>query len=170
MAAILVVAIVGIARQAPLPQFIPDAACKVSAAVGIGPCADGPGGGGEGGEQQPDVDIPEGLDPESDLVQMLLSTERGRQTLQWLADNDIPIVDDPDATGAYWDGTQIVLGENFHNAAVVVHEADHARYTVEGRSANANELDRDAYVAGARRRHTPNGFTWLSRPTVVRKY
>jgi hypothetical protein len=149
MAAILVVAVAGIARQAPVPQFITDAICKVSQAVGFGPCADGPGGGDEGGEQQPDVDIPEGLDPESDLVQMLLSTERGRQTLQWLADNDIPIVVDPDATGAYWDGTQIVLGENFDNAAVVVHEANHARYTVEGRSANATELDRDAYVAAA---------------------
>ena len=148
MAAILAVAVAGIARQAPLPQFIPDAICKVSAALGFGPCANGPGGGNEGGEQA-NVDIPEGLDPESDLVQMLLSTERGRQTLQWLADNDIPIVIDPDTTGAYWNGTEIVLGENFDNAAVVVHEANHARYTVEGRSANATELDRDAYVAAA---------------------
>jgi hypothetical protein len=148
LAAVLVVAVVAVARQAPIPQFIPDAICKVSQAVGIGPCADGPGGGDQGGEDA-DVDIPEGLDPESDLVQMLLSTERGRQTLQWLADNHIPIVVDPDATGAYWDGTQIVLGENFDNAAVVVHEANHARYTVEGRHANATEMDRDAYVAAA---------------------
>jgi uncharacterized protein DUF6782 len=148
MAAILVVAVAGIARQAPLPQFIPDAICKVGAALGFGPCANGSDGGNEGGEQA-NVDIPEGLDPESDLVQMLLSTERGRQTLQWLADNDIPIVIDPDATGAYWDGTQIVLGEGYDNAAVMVHEANHARYSVEGRHADATELDRDAYVAAA---------------------
>ena len=147
IAAILVVAVVGIARPAPLPQFITDAICKVSAAVGIGPCADGAGGGDEGGEQPPEVDIPEELDPESDLVQMMLSTERGRQTLQWLADNDIPIVIDPGVTGAYWNGTEIVLGENYDSAAVLVHEANHARYTVEGRSADATELDRDAYVA-----------------------
>ena len=148
MAAIFVVAVAGIARQAPLPQFIPDAICKVSAALGFGPCADGPDGGEEGGEQA-NVDIPEGLDPESDLVQMLLSTERGRQTLQWLADNDIPIVIDPNTTGAYWDGTQIVLGENFDNAAVVVHEANHARYDAEGRNPDATEMDRDAYVAAS---------------------
>ena len=148
MAAIFVVAVAGIARQAPLPQFIPDAICKVSAALGFGPCADGPDGGEEGGEQA-NVDIPEGLDPESDLVQMLLSTERGRQTLQWLADNDIPIVIDPNTTGAYWDGTQIVLGENFDNAAVVVHEANHARYDAEGRNPDATQMDRDAYVAAS---------------------
>jgi hypothetical protein len=149
MAAILVVAVVGIARQAPVPQFITDAICKVSAAVGIGPCAEGPGDGDQDGDGQPDVDIPEGLDPESELVQMLLSTERGRQTLQWLADNDIPIVIDPNTTGAYWDGTQIVLGENFDNAAVVVHEANHARYDAEGRSPDATQMDRDAYVAAS---------------------
>jgi hypothetical protein len=146
LAAVVVVAVVGIARQAPIPQFIPDAICKVSQAVGIGPCADGPGGGDQGGE---DVDIPEGLDPDSALVKMLLSTERGRQTLQWLADHQVPIVVDPDATGAYWDGSQIVLGENFDNAAVVVHEANHARYTLEGRHADPMKLDRDAYVAAA---------------------
>jgi hypothetical protein len=149
MAAVLVVAVVAVARQAPIPQFITDAICKVSQAVSIGPCADGSGGGDRGGDEGADVDIPDGLDPESDLVKMLLSTERGRQTLQWLADNQIPIAVDPDATGAYWDGTQIVLGENFDNAAVVVHEANHARYTVEGRHADAADLDRDAYVAAA---------------------
>lgn len=149
LSAVLVVAVVGIARQAPIPQFITDAICKVSQAVGIGPCADGPGGGDQGGDEGADVDIPEGLDPESDLVKMLLSTERGRETLQWLADNHIPIVVDPDENGAYWDGSQIVLGENFDNAAVVVHETNHARYTTDGRHADANEMERDAYVAAA---------------------
>ena len=81
---------------------------------------------------------------------MLLSTERGRQTLQWLADNEIPIVDDPDANGAYWDGTQIVLGENFDNAAVVVHEANHTADTdAEDRNPDPTEMDRDAYVAAS---------------------
>jgi Flp pilus assembly pilin Flp len=147
MAAVLIVAVVGIARQAPIPQFITDAICRVSQAVGVGPCSDGPGGGDQGGNDNADVDIPEGLDPDSELVKLLLSTERGRQTLQWLSDNHIPIVVDPDATGAYWDGTQIVLGEDFDNGAVVVHEANHARYAVEGRHASATELGRDAYVA-----------------------
>ena len=82
-------------------------------------------------------------------MQQLLSTERGRQTLQWLSDNNIPIVIDPRATGAYWNGTEIVLGEGFDNAAVVVHEANHARGHGEGRSPDANKLDRDDYVTTA---------------------
>ena len=97
MAAILVVAVVGMRDRPPLPQFITDAICKVSAAVGIGPCADGPAAVTRTARASRGVDIPERLDPESDLVQMLLSTERGRQTLQWLADSDILIVIDPDA-------------------------------------------------------------------------
>ena len=32
---------------------------------------------------------------------------------------------------------------------MVVHEANHARYTVEGRSANATEMGRDEYVSAA---------------------
>jgi hypothetical protein len=148
IAGILIIAVIGVARLTPFGQVLTDAVCKVSAAVGVGSCADGPGG--DGGQTDPDdVDIPEGLERDSDLVQMLLSTERGRQTLQWLADNGIPVVIDPNENGAYWNGTEIVLGENFDNAAVVVHEANHARYTVEGRSANANEMERDQYVAAA---------------------
>ena len=151
IAAIVIIAVVGLARLTPSGQVLTDAVCKVSAAVGIGSCADGPGDGdGDDGETDPDdVDIPEGLDRDSDLVQMLLSTERGRQTLQWLADNDIPIVIDAGETGAYWNGTEIVLGENFDNAAVVVHEANHAQATVNGESANANEQSRDDYVTTA---------------------
>ena len=98
MAAILVVAVAwAVARQAPFPTFMTDAICKVSAAVGHRtPARTDRAAVTRAARTTPDdVDIPEGLDPESDLVQMLLSTERGRQTLQWLADNDIPIVIDP---------------------------------------------------------------------------
>jgi hypothetical protein len=151
IAAILIIAVVGVARLTPFGQVLTDAVCKVSAAVGIGSCADGPGGSdGDGGETDPnDVDIPEGLDRDSDLVQMLLSTERGRQTLQWLADNDIPIVVDSGETGAYWNGTEIVLGGSFDNAAVLVHEANHAQATVNGESADANSQNRNDYVTTA---------------------
>ena len=96
-----------------------------------------------------DVDIPDGLDRNDPIVQMMLSTERGRQVLQWLSDNDIPIVIDPGATGAYWNQSEIVLGPGYDNAAVLVHEANHARYTVEGRHADVSNPDRDAYVHGA---------------------
>ena len=42
-----------------------------------------------------------------------------------------------------------MLGPGFDNAAVLVHEANHARYRVEGRSADVHALDRDAYVTAA---------------------
>jgi len=105
----------------------------------------------DNGDQQDeqDVDIPPGLDSKSDLVKTLLSTQRGRDTLQWLYDNKIPIVVDPDTTGAYWNGTQIIMGEGYDDASVLVHETNHAKYTKDGRSADVHKLDRDAYVTAA---------------------
>jgi hypothetical protein len=118
--------------------------------------------GGNDGDDQPwycdlfgigchkdNVDIPPELDSKSDLVKTLLSTQRGRDTLQWLYDNKIPIVVDPDTTGAYWNGTQIVMGEGYDDASVLVHETNHAKYTKDGRSADVHTLDRDAYVTAA---------------------
>jgi hypothetical protein len=93
-----------------------------------------------------DVDIPDGLDPDSELVKAMLSTERGRETLQWLADHDVPIVIDASTTGAYWDGTQIVLGDGLVDPSTLVHEANHAKYTYEGRHADAGKLSKDDYV------------------------
>jgi hypothetical protein len=149
VAAILIVAVLGAARQANVGPILSNAVCRVAVALGVIPCAE-PSGDDGGGDLDPDdVDVPDGLDRNSDLVQTLLSTERGRQTLQWLADNHIPIVIDPDEEGAFWNGRRIVLGEGYDNAAVVVHEANHARYTVEGRHADPKKLDRAAYVSAA---------------------
>jgi hypothetical protein len=97
----------------------------------------------------PPVDIPEGLNEGDELVTIMLSTERGRQTLQWLADNDVPIKIDPNVTGAFWNGTEIVLGPGYEDAAVLVHEANHARYTKEGRSADIEHQTKDDYVRSA---------------------
>ncbi len=111
------------------------------------------GGQGDGGDdgsgdpaQPPRADVPDGLDPASDLVATMQSTERGREVLQWLADHGIKVVIDPDAKGAYWDGTQIVMGPGFDDASVLVHEANHARYSTEGRAADVNALSRADYV------------------------
>jgi Flp pilus assembly pilin Flp len=149
LVAILVVAVAWAARLTPMGTVMSEAVCRVSAAVGIGVCADGPGE--DGGEQTDpeDVDIPSSLDPDSELVQQLLSTERGRQTLQWLFDNNIPIVIDPSATGAYWNGTEMVLGQGYANAAVLIHETNHAQATVNGESADANSQSRSDYVTTA---------------------
>ncbi|MFT4286421.1 hypothetical protein [Nocardioides sp.] len=143
---------------------IDSAFCHLASAVGGGgDCGSEDQSGGEhggqdeGGDQGPDgrsggptnpedVDIPDGLDPDSDLVKEMLSTQRGRDTLQWLADNDIPIRIDPGTTGAYWNGTEIVLGDGFTDPSTLVHEANHARYSTEGRSADVQNLSRDQYV------------------------
>ncbi len=147
--------------------------CLIQSVVEGGQCdeaiGDGPGGGygqddvnepwtcdvfGIGCSDQPttdpdDVDIPDGLDRDDPIVAMMLTTERGRQALQWLADHDVPIVVDPTATGAVWNGSEIVLGPGYDNAAVLVHEANHAQYTQEGRHADVDNPDKDAYVTGA---------------------
>lgn len=149
IAAILIIAVAWAARVTPVGPMLSDAVCKVSAAVGIGACADGPEADDGGPTDPADVDIPDGLDRDSELVQRLLSTESGRRTLQWLADNNIPIVVDPNTTGAYWNGTEIVLGQGYDDAAVVVHEANHAQATVNGESADAGTQNRDDYVTTA---------------------
>ena len=56
------------------------------------------------------------------------------------------------ATGAFWNGSEIVLGPGYDNAAVLVHEANHARYTVEGRHAEVSDPDRERVRAGSGRR------------------
>ena len=173
IAAIIIGGVVLGVSGARVDVFAARAVCLIQSVVGAGQCAeaigDGPdGGGGPGGVNEPwycqvfgigcsdqpgtdpaDVDIPEGLDPESAIVQTMLSTERGRQTLQWLADHGIPIVIDPGETGAYWNGSEIVLGSGFDNAAVLVHEANHARYAEEGRHADVDALDRQEYITAA---------------------
>ena len=158
IAAIIIGAVVVGVNNAKVEVYSARVLCLIQSVVGAGQCdeaiGDGPGSGygpdnvnepwyceifGIGCSDQPttdpdDVEIPDGLDRNDPIVQMMLSTERGRQVLQWLADNDIPIVVDPSATGAFWNGSEIVLGPGYDNAAVLVHEANHARYTVEGQA------------------------------------
>lgn len=173
IAAIVIGAVVLGVNDAKVDVYAGRVICMIQSVVGAGQCdeaiGDGPESGygpddvnepwyceifgigcsGEPPTDPADVDIPDGLDPDSAIVQMMLTTERGRQTLQWLADHDIPIVVDPNANGAYWNGSEIVLGPGFDNAAVLVHEANHARYSEEGRHADVEALDRDAYIRAA---------------------
>ena len=150
MAAILIIAVVWAARLTPFGPVMTDAVCKVSAAVGIGAARDGPEATAASRPTRPTSTSRDGLDPDSELVQQLLSTERGRQTLQWLSDNNIPIVIDPSATGAYWNGTEIVLGQGYDNAAVRgARGQPRRRPRSTGTSADANNQDRDDYVTTA---------------------
>jgi hypothetical protein len=87
-------------------------------------------------------------------VQALLATERGRETLQWLADEGIPVVWDEVAPGAWWDGTSVTLGvgveDSVQAALTILHEANHARYDRDGRSVGDEiaDLPKDDYVGG----------------------
>jgi len=122
----------------PQPEDAPQPWC--CDAVGVG-CHDTP--------DTDAVDVPDGLDRDSELVQQLLATERGRDTLQWLADNHIPVVISPDEEGAYWDGTQMVIGKGYDDPSVIVHETNHAIATANGTSADAATQDRDDFVSTA---------------------
>jgi hypothetical protein len=145
LAAIVVLVVLGAASQAGIDKFLASSFCRVAAQFSVGTCAEG--------ATKPQVvtpaDVPDGLDPQSTLVTTLQSTERGRATLQWLADYNIPVVVDPDTTGAYWDGTQMVIGKGYDDAAVIVHETNHAKYTKAGLHADVNKLSRDAYIKAA---------------------
>lgn len=167
--AAFILAGVALALYSPnMPKVAADAYCKVGKAVGASLCPTAPevnppdkvipdppwycrwfGIGCPEDPDHPKVDIPEGLDPNSEIVKTLMSTQRGRDTLQWMADHDVLVVFDPKAKGAYWDGKKIVIGPGYEDPAVIVHEANHARYTKEGRHADVNNPDRNAYVHGA---------------------
>ncbi|UZN04726.1 DUF6782 family putative metallopeptidase [Cellulomonas sp. S1-8] len=95
------------------------------------------------------VTIPEGMDPDGDAVAALLQTERGREILQWLADQGIPVRDS--FQGSYWDGTAIFIdtaNTDMETVRTLVHEYNHALNDAEGTSADIDADSRDDYVNG----------------------
>lgn len=95
------------------------------------------------------VTIPEGLDPDSEAVRTLLMTERGREIVQWLADNGIEIRDS--SQGSYWDGTNIFVdtgNTDLETVRTLVHEANHAQSDAAGESPDIDADSRDEYVNG----------------------
>lgn len=149
----LVVSSTNVAKSATV------AYCKITSAGG-GDCAEGQspdgsddgdtgygGFGTEGEDPGDDVEYPEGLDPDSEIAQELASTPRGRRILQWLHDNGIEVVIDPGATGAYYSNGVMTLGPGHQEAGTVIHEANHAVWDKEGRSADAQSMSKDDYVS-----------------------
>ncbi|GIG38337.1 hypothetical protein [Cellulomonas phragmiteti] len=95
------------------------------------------------------VTIPEGLDPDSETVRTLLLTERGREMLQWLADNGIEVRDS--SSGSYWDGQHVYVDTGntpLETVRTLVHEANHARSDADGSSPDVHGDSRDDYVNG----------------------
>lgn len=101
-----------------------------------------------------DGDLPDGLPADHEFVEILNSTEKGREILQWLADNDVEVIFDSSATGAYYDPAlnAIVLGKGYENVTTLVHEYNHAFYARTGKTVNthqqATSLTRADYVNG----------------------
>ncbi|MBO3095977.1 DUF6782 family putative metallopeptidase [Cellulomonas dongxiuzhuiae] len=95
------------------------------------------------------VTIPEGLDPDGEAVRTLLETERGREMLQWLADNGISIKDS--SRGSYWDGTDVYIDAGhtpLETVRTLVHEVNHAQSDRAGQSPDIDQDSRDDYVNG----------------------
>jgi hypothetical protein len=85
----------------------------------------------------------------------MFSTERGREALKYLHDNDVAIKFDDTVDGAFYTskstgGGLIVMGPGYDSAVTLIHETNHAEYQVDGKSANINimTLSRDDYING----------------------
>ena len=95
------------------------------------------------------VTIPEGLDPDGETVRTLLQTERGRELLQWLADNGITVRES--SQGSWWDGSDIYLDTSttpLEAVRTLVHELNHAQADADGSSPDIMRDSRDDYVEG----------------------
>lgn len=107
-----------------------------------------------GGDSGYEGDLPDGLDRDHEIVEILNSTERGREMLQWLADNDVEVIFDSSVTGAYYDPAlnAIVMGPGYDGVTTFVHEYNHAYYANTGLSVNtydqATSMSREDWVGG----------------------
>jgi hypothetical protein len=166
---VIAVAVLIVGLAAVFPSVGDQVTCRLSQAVasitgGSATCsssapddrADGQETEGDGDREElppnpepaPLADVPKGLDPDSDLVKAMQSTERGREALQWLADNNIKIVINSAKNGAWWDGSKIVMGNGYDDPAVLIHEVNHAKSTKEGRKPDIGKFTREDYVNG----------------------
>ena len=95
-----------------------------------------------------DVTLPEGADPDHPAIKELLKTEQGRETLDWMARNEITIVYDEDKKGAsYRSSTNtMTIGSGYEDATTIIHEASHARWDAEDLRADPKKVSREDYV------------------------
>lgn len=95
------------------------------------------------------VTIPDGLAPDDQVVLDLLTTQQGREALQWLADQGIKILDS--FNGTYWTESYQEISidtglTSTQQPRSVIHEARHAREDAEGTSPDRTATTRDEYV------------------------
>lgn len=94
------------------------------------------------------VQMPEGADPDDPIIQDMLRTPSGRAALDWMARNDIAIIEDPNQVGAVYDAGQnaMIIGPGYSNASTLVHEANHAQWDAEDRPVDATDVSREEYL------------------------
>lgn len=95
-----------------------------------------------------DVTLPKGADPDHPAIKELMKTEQGRETLDWMARNDITIVYDEDKKGASYSpsGNVMTIGPDHEGATTIIHEASHARWDAEDIRPEVTEVNRDEYI------------------------
>lgn len=111
------------------------------------------------GDPGQDIEMPEGLDPDSQLARDLMATPQGRETLEWLRKNDIEIRYDSSSTGAYYspgdnsitfgvEDTSVPDDELVYNDSpdTLIHEANHAQWDAEDQGVDIGHDDREEYV------------------------
>ena len=101
-------------------------------------------------ERGPDgIVLPRGLSADDPIVEELASTPTGRETLTWLADNDIRVWYDDDLEGAYYQPAldSITLGKDqYRDGQTLVHEANHARWDLDDKAADVDDVSRNTYI------------------------
>lgn len=97
--------------------------------------------------------LPYGLEPNYSMVQTLQLTQQGRDALKWLADNNVRVEIDGDP-GADYANRRIhigsgagLTGDGYGPARTLIHEANHARFDVEDRTADPKKLSRADFIS-----------------------
>lgn len=92
------------------------------------------------------VTLPEGADPDSAVVKELMASPRGRETLNWMAENGVKM-GDPKGPGAeYSPAENTMYVSDSGDAGSVIHEASHAQWDVEGQSVDPTTVSQEEYV------------------------
>lgn len=96
------------------------------------------------------VTIPKGVEPDEEAVTLMLLTQEGRETLQWLADQGIQVTFS--FGGTFWrESEQTIYVDTsklpHERIRSLAHEARHAREDAQGTSPDRATTTRDDYVA-----------------------
>ncbi|CAM4197357.1 WXG100 family type VII secretion target [Janibacter anophelis] len=106
------------------------------------------------GDPGTDIEMPEGLDPDSQLAKDLMATPQGRETLEWLRKNDIEIKYS-DKEGAWYSAYDNSItfgvdgdGNPKDSPDTLIHEANHAQWDADDKVVDINSSSREEYIKG----------------------